>query len=152
MRIRVKTTVGQNVQSVKDRFSQDLFLALNPPFPKVDLLAFGGCKKGDVVSLKLYFPFFSQIWTSHITEDSASEDQWLFVDEGVELPFFLKKWKHNHIVEKSDKGSAIIDDIEFSSGLLLVDLILYPGLMAQFLYRKPIYRRWFKQKESITKA
>lgn len=150
MKIKVQTIVESEISAVKEGFTQDLFLALNPPFPKVDLLEFDGCKKGDVVSLRLNFPFFSQIWTSDIISDSETENEWVFVDKGVKLPFFFKRWEHRHVVRKSGSGSEIIDDIDFSSGTLLFDFILYPGLLLQFLYRKPIYRKWFKkEKQSV---
>lgn len=148
MRIQVKTQVEQDVASVKAGFTQDLFLALNPPFPKVDLLQFDGCKKGDVVSLKLKFPFFSQVWTSDIIEDSYSDEKWLFLDVGIKLPFFLKTWVHRHIVLKDGDGSLIVDDIDFTTGTFLTDLIFYPGLLSQFMYRKSKYKKWFK-KESL---
>lgn len=146
MKIQVKTLVEQNLTAVKEGFTKELFLALNPPFPKVDLLQFDGCKKGDVVSLRLKFPFFSQVWTSDIVEDSESEEEWKFVDVGVKLPFFLKTWEHRHIVRKTNQGSEIIDDIDFTTGTILTDFIMYPGLIVQFINRRPIYKRWFKKK------
>lgn len=131
--------------TVKDGFTKELFLALNPPFPKVDLLEFGGCKEGDMVSIKLKFPFFSQIWKSEIYADSLTDTEWYFADRGVQLPFFLKTWNHRHVVCQQAGGSLIIDDINYTSGLIITDWLLYPVLLGQFLYRKPKYKSWFKK-------
>lgn len=144
MKLRISTNVNASLQAVKKGFTKDLFLSLNPPFPPVRLLQFDGCKEGDKVALELNFIFFKQQWVSDITEDSEDEKEWFFLDEGIRLPFFLKSWKHRHVVEEEGSGSRIIDDITFSTGTILTDLLLYPALLGQFLYRKPIYRKVFK--------
>ncbi|MDW3192818.1 MAG: hypothetical protein R8G66_10645 [Cytophagales bacterium] len=143
MKLRITTSVKAPLQTVKDGFTQDLFLSLNPPFPPVKLQQFDGCKKGDKVQLELNFIFFKQQWVSDITEDAETGDRWYFIDEGSKLPFFLKSWKHHHSVEQRNDGSAIIDDITFSTGTILTDLLMYPALLGQFLYRKPVYKRTF---------
>jgi ligand-binding SRPBCC domain-containing protein len=145
MHLQLKTRVAQNFLDVKSGFNEELFLSLNPPFPPVKLKEFGGCKKGDKVHLELNFIFFKQDWISDITFDSTSESSFEFIDEGTKLPFFLKYWRHHHIVEKfSEEQSVIIDDIQFNSPFVLMDFLLYPVLWLQFVYRKPIYRRIFK--------
>ncbi len=149
MRLRIKTLVKAPLSSVKDGFTQELFLALNPPFPTVKLIRFDGCKTLDIVSLELNFVFFRQEWTAEITDDTLSKDRWMFVDEGVKLPFFLKAWKHKHEVIVKEKASCyIVDDIRYATGTLLTDLVMYPVLYLQFLYRKPIYKRFFTKKAS----
>lgn len=143
MKITIKTRVNSDLQKVKSGFTEELFLSLNPPFPPVKLLEFGGCQTGDVVSLQLNFILFKQTWTSHIIEDGKSEQQWHFVDQGVKLPFFLKSWTHRHVVRKGVKGSVIMDDITYTTGTLITDLLMYPVLLGQFLYRKPVYKKIF---------
>jgi len=143
MNLRIETRVNASLDQVKEGFTKDLFLKLNPPFPPVKLLEFGGCKQGDKVALELNFIFFKQLWVSDITEDHETKDRWFFVDEGTKLPFFLKTWKHHHEVQKGEVGAAIIDYITFTTGTLLSDLLMYPALLGQFLYRKPIYRKIF---------
>ena len=143
MRITIKTHVNAAISEVKEGFTEDLFLSLNPPFPPVKLLQFDGCKQGDKVALELNFLLFKQRWVSGITEDAESGERWHFVDQGTTLPFFLKSWKHTHIVENATEGSTIIDDINFTTGTMLTDLLFYPALLGQFLYRKPIYKKIF---------
>ncbi len=146
MQIKISTKVKSPLKQVIDGFTQDLFLALNPPFPPVKLLQFDGCHKDDVVALELNFIFFKQLWKSLITHDEKSEKHFLFVDEGVKLPFFLKSWKHHHMLQTQGKGTEIIDDIEYSTGTLLTDILFYPVLLGQFLYRKPVYKKVFSGK------
>lgn len=146
MQIKISTRVQAPLKQVIDGFTQDLFLDLNPPFPPVKLLQFDGCHKDDVVALELNFIFFKQLWKSLITHDEKSERHFLFVDEGVKLPFFLKSWKHRHLLQTQDQGTEIIDDIEYSTGSLLTDILFYPVLLGQFLYRKPVYKKVFSGK------
>ncbi|MFH6983272.1 SRPBCC family protein [Marinoscillum luteum] len=146
MRILVSTRVQASCQVVKSGFTEQLFLSLNPPFPPVKLLRFDGCEKGDWVTLELNFLLFRQQWISEITEVSEEAGSWNFVDIGRKLPFFLKTWKHRHSVKQVGEGAEIVDAIRFTTGSLVSDLLLYPILWVQFLYRKPIYKRWFNKK------
>ncbi|CAD5270426.1 MULTISPECIES: hypothetical protein [unclassified Imperialibacter] len=144
MKIKIRTRVKADLQTVREGFTDKLFLKLNPPFPPVKLLRFDGCKKGDKVELELNFIFFKQTWESLITHDLSNETVFSFVDEGVRLPFFLNNWKHHHINEAIENGGAsITDEIEFTTPTLLTNLLFYPVLYLQFLYRKPIYRKVF---------
>ncbi|WOK06033.1 hypothetical protein RT717_23435 [Imperialibacter roseus] len=146
MKIRIKTHVKADLQTVIAGFTDKLFLKLNPPFPPVKLRRFDGCKKGDKVELELNFIFFKQTWESLITHDLTNETVFSFVDEGVRLPFFLKSWKHHHLNEANDaEGTSITDDIEFTTPALLTNWLIYPILYLQFLYRKPIYRKVFSK-------
>jgi predicted tellurium resistance membrane protein TerC len=143
MRIVLKTPVNQRAIDVWKGFNKDLFLKLSPPFPAVKLLRFDGSTKGDQVGLELNFGLFKQKWISDITANGENDREIYFVDQGVKLPFFLKKWKHTHIITKLGEHSEIVDDVNFSTGTLLTDLIMLPGLYLQFLYRKPIYKKFF---------
>ena len=147
MRLVISTRVEQSLLEVKSGFTKELFLSLNPPFPPVRLLQFDGCKKGDKVALELNFIFFKQKWVSVITHDNTDENLFEFIDEGAQLPFFLKTWIHHHkVLATSDGESEIVDDITFTSPFLLMDYLLFPALYLQFLYRKPVYKKLFKPK------
>ena len=145
MRIVIQTLVEQPYLDVKSGFDESLFTSLSPPFPPVQLLAFEGSKTGDYVSLELDFIFFRQRWVSKVVEDQTTDREFYFIDEGVELPFFLKKWQHKHRVISADSGSIIRDEIDFEAPFGLLSLLLFPALWLQFCYRKPIYRRYFKK-------
>lgn len=144
MNINIETAVGQNYLQVKEGFDESLFTKLSPPFPPVKLLRFDGSKKGDVVTLELDFIVFKQKWTSLITEDLTDENEFYFVDKGTELPFFLKEWKHKHRIIKKGSGSIIRDEITFKAKPGFLGILLYPAMFLQFLYRKPIYKKYFK--------
>lgn len=145
MEIKIGTKVAQDYLQVKAGFDESLFKKLSPPFPPVKLLRFDGSARGDIVSLELNFIFFKQRWTSLITDDQTDEKEFYFIDEGTELPFFLRYWRHKHRIIKEESGSLILDEISFKSPFLLMDYLLYPALFVQFLYRKPIYRKIFKK-------
>ena len=145
MTIKISTKVNSDLKTVIRGFDQKLFLSLNPPFPPVKLLRFDGCKKGDQVTLELNFLLFKQTWISKIVDDRLEENQWYFVDEGKKLPFFLKTWTHKHLVNRIDEQALIIDQIQYSTGTILSDLLMYPVLLLQFLYRKPVYKRVFSK-------
>ncbi len=143
MRIVIKTSVNQNKEQVAVGFTEGLFLKLSPPFPKVSLVRFDGCRQGDQVEISLNFLIFKQTWISEVTSNSNNQIEWEFVDEGKKLPFPLKFWKHHHRVIQESVGSTIIDDIIYKSPNLMMDLMLYPLLYLQFLYRRPVYRKIF---------
>lgn len=145
MRFIIITPVAKEYRQVAQGFGQPLFEALNPPFPPVRLLRFDGSTKGDEVHLELNFILFKQVWKSLITENNTSEQEIYFIDEGIQLPFFLRYWRHKHRIVNKGNGTHIVDDITFRSPFILFDFLLYPVLFLQFLYRKPVYRKFFQQ-------
>jgi ligand-binding SRPBCC domain-containing protein len=147
MTITISTLVQAHFLRVKSLFDQQLFKSLNPPFPPVKLLQFDGQEAGDRVGLELNFIFFKQKWVSQITENETTQDEWFFVDEGVELPFFLRSWRHKHrVIRVSETESEIRDEIKFHGSMALLTPLLFPMLYVQFLYRKPIYKKYIKDR------
>lgn len=144
MHLKVTTQVNQTLPSVKAGFNQELFLKLNPPFPSVSLIRFDGCYTGGIVELLLDFKVAKQKWVSEITFDKTSSDRFEFIDEGVVLPFPFRYWKHHHILIGNAKGCQVIDSIEYRANNKLMTVLLYPLLLLQFLYRKPVYKQVFK--------
>lgn len=143
MNIRIETKVAKSHEQVFSAFKEDLFMALNPPIMPVKLLRFDGCKKGDEVHIQLPF---GMLWVSDITDFSHSEKEIYFIDEGRKLPIPLKKWRHQHrIIAQGENTTLIVDDIDFSTNNRLLDFLIYPALWLQFVYRKPVYRRWFNK-------
>lgn len=143
MKLIIDTPVNQDYLSVKKGFDEKLFTRLSPPFPPVKLERFDGSKKGDLVSLELDFLLFKQKWTSLITDDQTNDQEFYFVDEGTELPFFLKKWTHKHRIIKKGDQSIIRDEIEYEGPFKIMTWLLFPALWGQFMYRKPIYKKVF---------
>lgn len=143
MKITIETLVNQDYLQVKEGFNEMLFKKLSPPFPPVKLLRFDGSTKGDLVTLELNFIFFKQKWTSEIMEDQTTDKEFYFIDKGIELPFFLKKWTHKHRIVKDGENSIIRDEIDYQAPFRILTLILYPAMLLQFAYRKPIYKKIF---------
>lgn len=147
MTINLRTLVDQPVATVWLGFNRDLFIRLSPPFPPVRLLRFDGCQTGDVVSLELNFLLFKQVWTSHIIDQQTTPDETYFIDQGTQLPFFLRTWRHKHRLIRENERTLIADEIQFQTPSRLVDYLIYPVMWAQFAYRKPIYRQLFSHKK-----
>jgi ligand-binding SRPBCC domain-containing protein len=148
MNVTIKTKVPGNYRTVIQQFDRQLFEALAPPVAKMEIVEFTGSKKGDRVHIRFVSPFKVE-WISEITEDQITESKAWFTDEGVQLPWPLRYWKHQHIVEKVDeKTSVIIDDITFRGPNWLISLFLYPGILFGFLPRKRIYKNYFSSKQT----
>lgn len=142
MEILIRTEVNGNYKQVMERFDHDLFIALAPKFPKVELIQYDGSTTGDKVHIQFLFPKMD--WISIITHDEINDKRAMFTDEGTTLPIGLKTWKHDHIVEKlDDNHSIIIDRINFSSYNTLFTFFMYPILYFSFIQRKPIYKSYF---------
>ena len=138
MKIKITTAIDKNYREVFALFNKKLFEALKPPVINLVVERFDGCKKGDEVHLKVA----GQRWVSHITDYVENKDEIYFVDRGVIIPPPLKSWLHYHRIERTgDNTCNIIDDIEYSSGNVFIDKLMYPALYAMFSMRKPIYKR-----------
>lgn len=145
MRLLLRTDVNQSLEQVAAGFDEKLFEELAPPFPRVELERFDGSKQGHIVAMTLHIGPIKQRWVSEIVANGETEKEWYFIDEGRKLPSPLKAWQHRHRLRRLPSGGTrIIDDITYSTGSWLLDSLLYPALLAQFLYRKPVYRRIFR--------
>jgi ligand-binding SRPBCC domain-containing protein len=143
MRIYLKTLINNDLNSIEKKFNQTLFEKLCPPLVELKVNRFDGCQKNDEIHLEMkLFGSIKQNWVSKITCSYKSNDEFYFIDEGVQLPAPLSQWKHIHRVEKiSNKSCYLIDDINFTSGNKLLDVVLYPALYSIFSFRAPIYKR-----------
>jgi ligand-binding SRPBCC domain-containing protein len=145
MRIILHTAVLQPPPLVMAGFTRTLFEALAPPFPRLRVLRFDGCRTGDRVEIELDTLVKRLPWTSLIVADGWEPDgTHFFVDEGQVLPPPLRYWQHRHRIQPgSHGGSVIVDDLEYRTASRLLDVLIYPAMWAQFAWRRPIYRRWF---------
>jgi ligand-binding SRPBCC domain-containing protein len=148
MQIKITTHVNAHYLNIAAQFDQKLFEALAPPFPRLEVQRFDGCAKGNEVWIVLNAFGIKVRWDALIVENGQNQEVWYFIDEGTRLPFPLRSWKHQHRIEKiDDSNSKIIDDIEYSSGWILLDYLLFLPLYWQFAMRKPIYKKFFKKNE-----
>ncbi|MBS9523504.1 hypothetical protein KI659_05665 [Litoribacter alkaliphilus] len=144
MRISIKTLVNQDLGKVKSQFNSSLLEKLSPPFPKVSIKRFDGIDLEDQFEMELNFGFFKQQWKGKVTRSYEGKETFFFIDEGNKLPFFLKSWKHQHLLLSKNGKTEIVDNITFEGKVFPLTLLLYPAMYLQFLYRKPIYRRLFR--------
>ena len=146
MHLTLRTAVAQSPAQVMAGFTRELFVALAPPFPKLRVVRFDGSRTGDHVEIELDTLVKRLPWTSLITDDGQLPNGTLFfIDEGQQLPPPLRYWRHRHLMEPGPNGSCIIvDDLEYRTASKVLDVLLYPAMWAQFAWRQPIYRRWFK--------
>ena len=141
MELKLLSRVDGDYESVFEAFDQQLFEYLLPPNAK--LIRFDGSKVGDIVHLAFTAPIKTE-WVSEITAVHHGEGERFFIDEGRKLPFGLKSWRHKHIVREEEGTTIIEDQIQYSSGLLLLDWLMYPVLFAAFYPRKRQYGTYFK--------
>lgn len=139
MKITLKSKVKKPLRVVFENFDSNLFKYLLPPGAK--LLRFDGSKKGDFVNLRL--PLAGE-WLSEITENGESEEECYFIDEGRKIPWPLKKWKHKHIISDFKGITIITDEMNFSTGNSLFDVLVYPFLYLAFYPRTYQYQKYFK--------
>ncbi|MBH8558733.1 SRPBCC family protein [Hymenobacter negativus] len=146
MHVTLRTAVTQPPAAVMAGFTRELFVALAPPFPRLRLLRFDGCRTGDRVEIELDTLVKRLPWTSLIVDDGVQPDgTHFFVDEGQILPPPLRFWRHRHLIQPGPKGgSVIVDALEYRTASRLLDVVIYPAMWAQFAWRRPIYRRWFR--------
>lgn len=140
------TQVEQDAAAVFKQFDRDLFAALAPEFPKVEIIDFDGSRVGGKVHVRFHAMGATQDWVSIITEIGQDEKGFYFVDEGHQLPFFLKHWKHLHRVDHHDDGAIIRDIIEFKTPWNIPAGLVYPHMRKQFAARGAIYQQYFAEK------
>ncbi len=145
MKLILRTKVNGNYKDVMSKFDRDLFLALAPPFPPIELKKFTGSETGDEVHIR-FKPPVNKDWISDITDHGFDENEAYFVDEGRVVPPPLKTWKHRHIVRRiSENESEIVDDIEYGCGNGILNILMYPALLIGFFPRRWTYKKYFNK-------
>jgi ligand-binding SRPBCC domain-containing protein len=146
MHFQIRTPVAGNPREVFKRFDRALFMRLAPPGVRLTLHQFDEpLAVGGVVHLEVkFFGLLRQEWFNRITALEAGDRQSSFVDEGERLPWPLRRWRHHHIIRLGPQGTEIVDDITYHSANALLDVLMFPIVYFQFLYRKPVYRKYFR--------
>ena len=148
MNIRLTTEVDGYYLDVMEQFDRDLFEALKPPMG-MKVREFTGSQKGDKVILDFTIPT-KFTWQSDIVEHGKNEKLAWFVDIGTILPWPLKSWRHEHIVEHIDQDNClIIDDMSYECSNSFLTTFLKPFLFGAFSPRKRIYKQYFSKNKGI---
>lgn len=132
--------------AVVERFNADLFTALAPAFPPMQLHRHDAIAVGGEVHLSLGWSIFRQSWVSAIVAVEREKNRWYFIDEGVKLPFPLRQWRHMHaVIADGPQWTVIQDDIRFATGWKVLDIVLRPVFRLLFSQRKAKYVAYFEQ-------
>ena len=145
MRILIKTKVEQDFKTVYHRFDVNLFKKLKPPLVGLNVKRFDVCKKGNEVRIEINTLGIKQDWNALITDNGENDSEIYFIDEGLKLPNFISSWKHIHRIVKNGSSSIIIDDINYKTPNIMLDILSYPVMFLQFYYRKPVYKSYFRK-------
>ena len=90
------------------------------------------------------FWFFGWRNMSVIHENYHCNKNYLsFEDMGVILPFGLKSWKHQHVVEPHKLGSIITDKVHIDNKENSKRFFIYPIMLFPVIIRKITYKIWF---------
>ena len=145
MKFKISTKVSQDYKTVFSKFDLYFFKMLKPPLIGFRVIKFDGCEKGDEVHAEINTLGWRQEWKALITEKTETKDEIYFIDEGLQLPRPLKKWRHKHIIAKFIDSSIIIDNIAYSTNSFFLDILLYPLIYMQFFLRKGVYKSYFRK-------
>lgn len=145
MKIRQSVIVPASLTSVVQKFDEKLFVALTPPWQKMNLKRFDAIKLGAEVHLDLIFGPKTYPWVSLIVKfESRPFQEYMFIDVGKTLPPFLSSWHHLHQLRALDEHTTeIIDEIDFAGRFAPLDIVLYLGIKAMLIYRKMVYPQYF---------
>ena len=144
MRLIIRSEVAAPFELVQQNFDKELFEVLLPPSFVASLKRYDGSAPDDEVHIQFHLPWKS-LWISRITQEEQNNQGFYFIDEGIRLPFGLRKWKHRHSAVKTDEyKTGIIDDIRFGTGIKIMDLLAWPLLFLAFYPRKWQYKFFFK--------
>jgi ligand-binding SRPBCC domain-containing protein len=145
MKLRFETLVPETFDTVKSKFNIQLLEYLSPIFPIVKIKRYDGNQVNDQIHIQLGFLLFTWTWVSKISEFESNLSLWFFVDEGIELPPFLKRWSHKHEIQKSGNEAIIIDEIDFESSRFWPGMLVKLMLWMQFSQRPALYKKYFRQ-------
>ena len=135
-----------NIQDVYSVFDFRLLAALSPPMMKPEAKLYEGNKHGDQLHFLIRTPIGRFPWKGKVTEENISENEIYFVDEGIEMAFGMRAWKHKHRLIKTNEGTLIRDEVFFDTKNPVLKYVLLPGVWMQFLYRKPLYEKIVKKR------
>lgn len=146
MHLLLTTTVrAPDFRRVMAAFDEKLFRALAPPFPRLRVVRFDGCRPGDVVQVEMDWGLGRQPWRSLITEAGENAQAAWFVDEGLQVPWPFRQWRHRHLIAAAPGGTTITEDLTFATPSRLLDWLVRPAVWALLAYRRPVYQRWFSK-------
>lgn len=130
-----------SIDSARIAFSEISFLKHLIAFQPVKIIDWEGIFDGATAHMSFWFFGWKDFKVKH-SDNFKDNDSFSFKDQGLDLPFGLNKWVHEHIVVKRGKNIEIIDKIIFSGNNKFLALIVYPILIAPIFFRKVLYKTY----------
>jgi hypothetical protein len=75
-----------------------------------ELKTFHGYKPGDQYHLQLGLGTYQTHWKGEVITYEKTERREMFIDVGIELPFFMSSWHHKHLSQQWSKEVTLIED------------------------------------------
>jgi len=145
MKIRLVTEINKSFDFVSAHFDRKLFSFLLPPKSVAKLIRYDGFSPGDQIHIQFKLPW-SADWISQITSTRVNSEVFEFVDIGAKLPYGLRGWEHQHLVEKRGNDlTLIVDNMNFKTGCRVMDWLYYPILFMVFYPRKAQYKTYYDE-------
>jgi len=130
-----------SINEARIAFSELSFLKHLIAFQPVKIIEWKGTSDGEVAHMRFWFFGWKNFKVEHC-DNFEDENSFSFKDQGLELPFDLNQWVHEHIVITRGNNIEIIDKINFSGNNKILALLLYPILILPIFVRKVLYRTY----------
>ena len=130
-----------DIKKVKSEFNNILFLKHLTKLLPVKIIEWDGTYDGAKAHLAFWFFGWRDFIVNH-KENSENKISFSFVDEGINLPFYLKNWRHKHEAYKENDFIIIKDEVNFTADSKFLDLFLFPLLVMPILIRKIFYKTY----------
>ena len=113
-------------------------------YQPIKIIKWEGIKNEDIAFFKLWFFGWKNFKVKH-SNYSKNKNEFLFVDYGIDLPFGLQSWQHEHKVIKKNSGVIIIDSLNIEHKNKILGILLFPILLFPILIRKILYILYFSK-------
>ena len=130
-----------SIESARIAFSEISFLKHLIAFQPVKIIEWEGTFDGAIAHMRFWFFGWKDFKVKH-SDNFKDVNSFSFKDQGLDLPFGLNQWVHEHIVIKRGKNIEIIDEIIFSGNNKFLAIIVYPILIAPIFFRKVLYQTY----------
>ena len=130
-----------SIESARLAFSQISFLKHLMAFQPVKIIDWEGTFDGATAHMSFWFFGWKDFKVKH-SDNYEDENSFSFKDQGLELPFGLSQWGHEHIIIERGENIEIIDRIIFSGHSKILASMAYPILIAPIFFRKVLYQTY----------
>lgn len=139
-KVRIKYV---DFDDVKLAFHQYSFISFLTKFQPVKILSWDGIESGKKAKFKFWFFGWKHLTVCH-EKYINTNSKLSFYDKGVDLPMGIKFWNHFHSVSQSGDEVYIEDLFEYRHKSKIVEIMLYPVMIAPIVVRKLTYKLFFK--------